>query len=147
MNLSDRTNPCKAIWDDFMAHKISHEEFQTSVFAFALSDPNCHYAYSQTPPKPSELFEEELRIQTVAKSMADELEIRKAYARFYEKTKEKYKGFYLGLQERNAENASNLYFLREIYAFFRDKNPVLAAKAKDLILTHESGAYETMVNL
>jgi hypothetical protein len=140
--VESQNNPCKAIWDEFKAHKINLEEMLTAVYSFALSDPNCDYNFMATPPKPSDLDVEERRFKQLSDSMTDTLEKRKAYAKFQDQIHVKYKGYFARFGELSAMNASNLKFVREMHDFFKDKNLAFEQITRKIITTHEYGIFK-----
>lgn len=141
--ISSTQNPCKSIWDEYMSHKINLEQMNCAIYSMALSDPECDYRFRMTPLKPNEMQMDEMRFKKAQNEIQDDLEKKKSYARFQENLKAKYKSYFADTTSIKAFNSSNLHFLTQIQEFFKDSNLALAAKAKEIIKTHEMGIYST----
>ena len=135
-------NPCKAVWDEYnKTHKINLEQMNYAIYSVALSDPECDYRFRMSPVKPNEMQMDEMRFKKAQNEIQDDVEKRKAYAKFQEYLKTKYKSYLADTSSMRAFNSSNLYFVTQIHDFFKESNIALAAKAREIIKTHEMGIY------
>ena len=136
--LSDSRNPCKAIWDEFMAGKITCAEKLEAIYIYALTDKECldAYRFKAYPTEPQGLAEARIDFSIKFNKVKEADKSRVRYE-FSKQCRAEFPAYFESYEIAHDVNHSNLGFLRDMYEFFRERNQAYVARLTPLIQEHE----------
>lgn len=136
--VESKKNPYLEILKDFKNQKINQKEFLLALYSKVCLDVELLKSYKMIKPpfEPPEHQKYRLQFDVNIRSVSDVEEETKSRNKYLTQMKSRFAGYYTKLEETYFTNKSNQNYLIEMREFLRDKNPKLADRCNQVLLTY-----------